>query len=381
MTYGSLLDAINKYKKEYQSELEVDAGIRKPLQQAKAEAAAGIIAILDLKLPAFSISNTENEIKCADLEKAVDVFLEKTPIKHGESVLVSTPLTDLHTLAGVLGVLSWGGTVLLQGAGLAFSQKIVETIGKFSIKGLVISLSDWEALRESLGADFYGAFRQLDYVILSRGNVPKALLRLIKENLPELTLIELEQSQLPLKSGVSLAEEFVNLIITRRSIRFFTDEGVSRDILDKILLCARMAPSGHNRQTWRFTVLQNKETIERLKQEAKKTALEKGTSFFGFNNPPVVVLVSNSRTNPTGLQDASAAIENILLAAHSYGLGACWLNCLYQISDEEPIRTLLNQYKIPKSHIVYGTLCIGYPDGKIGRPSKKGDVIYYYDEK
>lgn len=181
------------------------------------------------------------------------------------------------------------------------------------------------------------------------------------------------------KENTSHADDFLNLITSRRSVRAFIEKPVEKEILDKILLAGRMAPSGHNQQTWRFTVLRNKDNINELKETTGVVAKRCNTSYYGWNNPQVLVIVSNDKRNFTGSQDSSAAIENMLLASHAFGLGSCWLNSLLHISDENEIRDLLTKYGIPSTHIVYGIVALGYYEGTVKTPVKKENCIHYYD--
>ena len=170
----------------------------------------------------------------------------------------------------------------------------------------------------------------------------------------------------------------IRTILNRRSIREFTDQNISRADLEMIVQCGIYAPSGHNLQTWRFTVIQNQGQISRLKETAAKVAREKNVYFYGFQNPNAVILISNDRKNKNAIQDSACAAENMMLAAHSYGIGSVWQNTLYQISDEPEIRELLREYDIPDSHIVWTALLMGYPAQPGRLLAKKMDVVRWY---
>lgn len=133
-------------------------------------------------------------------------------------------------------------------------------------------------------------------------------------------------------------------------------------------------------QTWQFTVLTAQSVICRLKERVEKVAAEKKTLCYGFLNPQAMILVSNDRRNPDGVQDSSAAIENILLMAHALGLGACWINALRQISDEPDIREILNQFSIPRTHLVYGMIGLGFSEHVPKMPVKKENIVKFIEE-
>ena len=174
-----------------------------------------------------------------------------------------------------------------------------------------------------------------------------------------------------------LMNETVRTILSRRSVRDFTDKPVPRALLDVILQAGIYAPSGYNIQTWRFTVMQGQDQIQELKEAMGRVAREKRVYFYGFNNPVVVVLVSNDRRNADGIQDSSCAAQNIMLAAHSFGVSSVWINALMTICDEPEIRALLRGYGIPDTHIVWASIAMGWPAQPGKLLAKKQDVIKY----
>lgn len=174
--------------------------------------------------------------------------------------------------------------------------------------------------------------------------------------------------------------EVIRNIRARRSIREFTDKPIPRELLETLAECGTYAPSGHNMQTWRFTVIQNAETIRAIKNTVEQAVSgKKNVYFYGFNNPAALILISNDRRNQDGAQDSSCAAQNIMLAAHSLGLGSVWLNPLMTICDEPEIREMLQGFDIPDTHIVWTMLAVGYPaqDGKL--LAKRHDVVRWVE--
>ena len=171
----------------------------------------------------------------------------------------------------------------------------------------------------------------------------------------------------------------VQNILSRRSVRHFQEKEIPKTLLSIIVKAGVYAPSGHNLQTWRFTVITNKKEILQLKEIVQKMAKRKGVYFYGFENPNKLILVSNDRRNRDGIQDASCAAQNIMLAAHSYGIGSVWLNPFMTICDEPEIRALLDTYEIPFEHIVWAMIALGYPVEENHRLAKKTDVIRYVE--
>ena len=178
-------------------------------------------------------------------------------------------------------------------------------------------------------------------------------------------------------SSEELMNDIVRTIISRRSIRRFSDKDIPLDILNMILKCGYSAPSSHNLQTWRFTVLTDKNDIERLKNLSCEAAKNNNVSFFGFDNPKVIILVSNDIRNQCGCQDSSAAIENILIAAESYGIHSVWLNPLMTLRNVSPVKELLDEYGIPDNHKIWGMVALGYSEFISVSPSKNEKVVKF----
>lgn len=188
---------------------------------------------------------------------------------------------------------------------------------------------------------------------------------------------ELAEQKKEAEISYVLNNEVVKTILTRKSKRKFTEDDVPQDIVEMLVKVGASAPSGKNLQTRRFTIVNDREEIQDFKQVVKKVASEKATSFHGFENPPLLILISNDRRNRDGIQDVGVAAENIMIAAESYGLGSVWLNPLMDISDEPAIRQRLDAYKIPKNHIVWAVMAIGWPSEPAPEFYRKPNEIYY----
>lgn len=215
---------------------------------------------------------------------------------------------------------------------------------------------------------------------LEQYKIPKYFVQIT--SLPRNRMMKIDRKELKRRWESSLEPIESNAVVTaimgRRSVREFTDKPVPHEVLESLVECAVMAPTGHNRQTWRFTVIEDEEKIQRLKSLIKDAAARKKTSFYGFNEPQALILVSNDRRNDDGIQDSACAVENILLAAYSYGLGSSWVNALMTLSDEPEIRSFLDELDIPANHIVWSTVVLGYPVNQPVQPARKKDVIRWF---
>lgn len=122
--------------------------------------------------------------------------------------------------------------------------------------------------------------------------------------------------------------DVIQAIMTRRSIRKFTGEMINEEQLNTLLRAGCNAPSAHNYQPWHFVVVKNQEILSRIadKHPYAKMLPQAGCC--------IVVCGDDEKQQHKGflVEDCSAAIQNILLAAHGIGLGAVWCG-LYPVTE------------------------------------------------
>jgi len=169
--------------------------------------------------------------------------------------------------------------------------------------------------------------------------------------------------------------ETMKTILNRRSVRSFLDKPISEEILKDLVDAAMHAPSGMCKKTWQFTVVSNKEIIARLSNVIAKVLDRPGYDMY---NPVALIIPSNHRDNKHGREDNACALQNIFLAAESYGVGSVWINQLTEISDNFEIREILKEIGIPDSHVVYGLAALGYANPNAPKPIYKeiGEVKF-----
>ncbi len=126
--------------------------------------------------------------------------------------------------------------------------------------------------------------------------------------------------------------ETIEVIKRRRSIRKFKPKQIPDEYLQEILECAILAPNARNQQKWHFTVIQNKETLDKMANIMEEGMLKSGIDFLAqrakdpnfnpFWNAPTVILITADKTARFAEIDCALAAENILIAAESLGLGS-----------------------------------------------------------
>jgi nitroreductase len=142
-------------------------------------------------------------------------------------------------------------------------------------------------------------------------------------------------------------------IQTRRSVRQFTDEPVTAEQIDTLLRAAMAAPSASNQQPWRFVVALDPEVRARL-AVATPYSSPVGRAPLG-----IVVLADTRENKHPGfwVQDCSAAVQNLLLAAHALGLGAVWIGV--HPSEREPaVREIV---EAPDGFAALCMIAVGHP--------------------
>lgn len=149
--------------------------------------------------------------------------------------------------------------------------------------------------------------------------------------------------------------DVIEAIKTRRSIRRFKKEPLDKNLILKVIDAARYAPSSRNSQPWEFIVVQRPETLARLSEIHRYAWLIKDA-------PAAIIVLANESLSPLRYpQDTSAAIQNMLLAAHSLGLGTCWV-AVYSTKDRDLENKVREVIELPEDRRAMAIIAMGYPD-------------------
>lgn len=162
-----------------------------------------------------------------------------------------------------------------------------------------------------------------------------------------------------LASGLSVAQTEINptleTIFNRTSIRSYSDQKVEKDQIMTLLKAGMSAPSAVNKQPWAFMVIDNKELMEKIGDEFKNAGMIKKASC-------AIIVCGDLKLALEGVaqefwvQDCSAATQNILLAAHSMGLGAVWCGVY---PNSERVEALKNLLSLPDNIVPLNIIPIG----------------------
>jgi nitroreductase len=185
-----------------------------------------------------------------------------------------------------------------------------------------------------------------------------------------------------------IINDTLETIKQRRSIRNFKVEQIKDEELEAILEAGMYAPYAweHGKH---FTVIQNKELMDRLNTAAKEAAkqmsvghlreLGNNKDFNCLYNAPTLIIVSGDMQAPMPLEaDCAAATENLLLAAESVGVGSCWIFFVLLAFNSPQGSELRKELKIPEGYKPYYSAVFGYKNVEtIDAADKKPNIITY----
>lgn len=175
-------------------------------------------------------------------------------------------------------------------------------------------------------------------------------------------------------TGETMQKSTVEDIMSRASVRAYSDREIENEQIDTLLRAAMAAPTAGNKQPWRFVVINDKATLDTISRNFHTMTMAKDASI-------AVVMCGDVTATFDGegrdywVQDVSASSENLLLAAHAMGLGAVWCG-IYPMSDR--VSQFSAMLRLPENIIPMACICVGYPSGETTPKDKwKPEYIHY----
>ena len=169
--------------------------------------------------------------------------------------------------------------------------------------------------------------------------------------------------------------EIIKAMETRRSIRGYKEDMVPEELIAEVVEAGTYAATGMGRQSPIILAVTNKEVRDRL---SKVNAEIMGTTSDPFYGAPVVLVVLADKSRPTYLYDGSLVMGNLMLAAHSLGLGSCWIHRAKETFEREEGKAILKELGIEGDYEGIGNCVIGYAKepAKEAAP-RKADYVHY----
>lgn len=163
-------------------------------------------------------------------------------------------------------------------------------------------------------------------------------------------------------------------LMTRRSIRKYKPEQITREELETVLNAGICAPTAMNKQSPIIVAVQNKDDIAYL---SKLNAAVKGMAGDPFYGAPTVLVVLADAENANAVPDGSLVLGNLMNAAHAIGLGSCWINRAREVFATDEGKALLKKWGIEGDYIGVGNCILGYPDEQPQMKPRKENYVHY----
>lgn len=189
--------------------------------------------------------------------------------------------------------------------------------------------------------------------------------------------------------------ELTAAISGRRSTREYTKKAVDEATIRRLIHAATLAPNAVNQQPWTFTVVRNQEVLDQVSHDAKAhmvatmpADMAAGTrsdefksrlgdpAFQIFYHAPVLIVISGNAPGSWITEDCALAAENLMLTAHSLGLGSCWIGFAQSYLNTPAGKRALG---LPESWVAVAPLIVGYPSAPVAAVPRKEPEIRWVD--
>jgi nitroreductase len=163
--------------------------------------------------------------------------------------------------------------------------------------------------------------------------------------------------------------ETIKTLLNRRSIRAYKEEQLKEEELKTILEAGQYAPTAINEQSWHFTVVQNKELLNKINSVCKAMLQGMGgpmgerarsENFSVFYNAPTFILISGDEQSIAPQINCSLAMQNMFLSAEAQDIGSCWIHAVTNFTKSEAGKTLMKELQIPEGFNIYSAGAFGY---------------------
>lgn len=164
-------------------------------------------------------------------------------------------------------------------------------------------------------------------------------------------------------------------LLTRRSIRQYTDEMPPMEVIEEICKAGTYAATGMNRQSPIIIAVTNREMRDRM---SRLNAQVMGNDNDPFYGAPVVLVVLADKNVHTHVEDGSLVMGNLMLAAHAKGLGSCWIHRAKEVFESEEGKQILAELGIEGDYVGVGNCILGYVAGDYPEAKPRKDNWVYW---
>lgn len=167
-------------------------------------------------------------------------------------------------------------------------------------------------------------------------------------------------------------------LFTRRSVRAYTSDVPAREQMETLVKAGQYAPTGKGMQDTAFLAVTDPALVQQL-SALNRAVLQQTTPGYQsdpFYGAPGVIAVF-ARTQPNAVKNGSAAIENILLAAHALGLGSCWINRAFEVFQSQEGRKIQLENGIPEEYEGVGFVIVGTSAQTPGPAPRRTSIVRF----
>lgn len=169
--------------------------------------------------------------------------------------------------------------------------------------------------------------------------------------------------------------EVIKSLKERRSIRKYKPDMVPKELIDEVIEAGLYAANSRSDQTAIVIAVTQKEWRDKLEALNSKFTNGQAHPFYGA---PVVLVVLAKTDRPAQYCDGCLVMGNLMQAAHSVGLGSCWIHRAKEVFETEEGKALLKELGIEGDYIGVGHCILGYMDGALPEaPARKENRVFY----
>lgn len=178
-------------------------------------------------------------------------------------------------------------------------------------------------------------------------------------------------------------------INSKRSVRAYTEQEISDEVINELLTLGTKASTGSNQQPLGFVVIRDKDEIDNLSEQIK-AYFEKNIEqyhylqqykkwftnpkFNVFNHANCIIIIYGDTNSHWRVYDCTLAAGNIMLAAHEMGIGTCWIGFAEHTCNTQEFKA---KYNVPENFELVCCMSAGYMKGEMAPPTRKKPNVFY----
>lgn len=173
--------------------------------------------------------------------------------------------------------------------------------------------------------------------------------------------------------------EIIKAMEERRSVRNFKPDMPAKADIEQIIEAGLYAANGRGKQAAIVIAVTDKQLRDKISEDNRKIG-GWAEGFDPFYGAPVILIVLADKNWPTAVHDGSLVMGNLMLAAHSLGLGSIWIHRAREEFETDEYRQLLKDLGVEGEWLGIGHCAVGYADGEIPAPAKRKEGRVFWVE-